>query len=89
VEPRRFAKTVWCWGSDPITPENRREVLDWVLAWGGHGALTPDGTEDELIVLYTANGEHVVKAGQSVVQAWGGGEFFPDDLSAWTVDENP
>lgn len=70
--------TLTCEASEPLTVENRRAVLDWVLGWGGHGALTPEGTDSPLLVLYSDMGERVVRAGQRVI--YDGVNFHPAEI---------
>jgi hypothetical protein len=65
--------------SDPVTPDNREEVLAWVLAWGGHGKLTAPGMEALITIDNPMHGFLVVREGDRVMyNALLGGDFYPN-----------
>lgn len=61
-------------GSEPVTPANRQQILEWIWAWGGHGRLTPQGAEDAMVVD-SVHGEIPVAYGKRVM--YSGVDFYP------------
>lgn len=64
--------------SDPVTMENRAEVLAWVQRWGGHGKLTAPGMEALITIDHPASGFLTIREGDRVLHnAQLGGDFYP------------
>lgn len=68
------------WASEPVTEENRDEVVAWVLRWGGRARPIPAaGTEEAMFLDNPMHGELIVRWGDRVMyNALIGGDFYPN-----------
>lgn len=89
IAQRYVSAPTFRWITDPVTADNREQVLAWVHMWGGRGALAPEGA-DEALVLYTSGGEYPVLYGDRVVYNEAmGGDFNPITRSVFEARWRP
>ena len=66
------------WATQPVTEDNRDEIVAWVVRWGGRARPVPAlGTEEALLLDNPMHGELVVRYGDRVMyNEVLGGDFY-------------
>lgn len=78
IAQRYQSRPTMRWASLPLTEDNRADVMEWILRWGGRCRLTPEGYEVGLVLDNPMHGELDVRYGDRVMyNEVLGGDFYP------------